>query len=133
MNEHEPTFLLFKLASGSSFMIAEILEEDLHVLKVRLPLVFSFQDAGDGEVFVIATKFMHFAQGDIVAIDKRHFVAISSPKQSLIDHYVKWRQARKPQDFEELERTMLRAAHDPSLDDSSVSPWSLLPECKTLQ
>jgi hypothetical protein len=112
-----PRFVMFKLAAGSPFIIAEVLEEEKDVVHTLFPLVFSFQDAGDddGSIFVNTSKFMHFAVGDVIAFNKNQMYAFASPKQSLIDYYVKWRMASPQHLFEKTEQIMLDSAFDPNV------------------
>jgi hypothetical protein len=132
---HEPLYLLFKLAGGSPFIIAEVLSESQIELKVKSPLVFSFQDAGDGDVYVNASKFMHFAEDDEVVFHKNNIYAVATPKQKLIRYYIEWRKNLPVKAFNQLEDSMLSYAKDPSaesLDDSPSDLSSLVPPSKLI-
>jgi hypothetical protein len=124
--ETTPKYVMFKLAAGSPFIIAEVLTEDDDHFKARFPLIFSFQDAGfeDGSIFVNASKFMHFVEGDVVAFNKCNLYAVASPKQNLIDYYVNWRESAPAGLFDENEKMMLDSAFDPNFVGDSLSDFS---------
>lgn len=124
MTEPEPLFLLFKLAGGSPFIIAEVFGETINELKTRFPLVFSF--SGDGnEVVVNASRWMPFAERDEVIFDKRNIYGMATPKQSIIQYYLSWRNDAPPGIFEHVEGQMLEAAFDPTLDEDYAELYAL--------
>lgn len=132
MSEAAPQYLMFKLASGSPFIIAEVIGESNHELITRFPLIFSFQDVGDGNVFVSASKFMHFAERDEVVFDKRNIYALATPKQTLLKYYIDWRASAPAGAFEHVEEMMLESACDPTLDDSEYDLASMTPVTNTV-
>jgi hypothetical protein len=113
--EHSPVYLMFKLASGSPFIIAEVCEETTVALKTKLPLIFSFHDSEDGEIYVNASKFMQFAEDDVVVFDKRNVHAFATPKQNLLQYYISWRAGATQEAFDQVEAMMLDCAVDPTL------------------
>jgi hypothetical protein len=124
--ETTPKFVIFKLAAGSPFIIAEVLHEEEDHFKARFPLIFSFHDSGmeDDTIFVTASKFMHFAESDVVVFNKCNLYAVATPKQNIIDYYTRWRASAPDSVFDETEKMMLDSAFDPltagdSLDDLS--------------
>lgn len=118
MSEKQPLYLMFKLAGGSPFIVTEVIGETEHELKTKFPLVFTFHDAGDNEVFVNASKFMPFAESDEVVFDKRNVYALATPKQNLLQFYINWRNDVPKDAYEKVEAMMLESAIDPTLEDS---------------
>jgi hypothetical protein len=117
MNEQEPRYIMFKLAAGSPFIIAEVLHESAAVLKTRMPLVFTFNVDDEGFMNVNASRFMPFAEGDEVMFEKTAVYALCRPKQSLVAYYIKWRNEVPEGMFEWVEEQMLSAACDPTLNE----------------
>lgn len=118
-------YVLLKIGDRSSFIVARFVQEDESEVTLHFPVIMSLSFNDEGELELNPSKWMPFVEDDMVHIQKEAIVAIASPKQNIVEHYVKFIQSNPQLQGSELEQEVLtnsavRAAESEYLASTAV-------------
>ncbi len=113
-------YCLMKMADRPAYVIGSIVKETENHLVVYYPVVLSLYNTPDG-MEVITSKYLPFSETDEVMFMKSSIHAVTRPKQSFINHYLKfikeWRDEGGEKDLENRILGIVSESNEDELDD----------------
>ena len=122
-------YVLLKMADRSAFVIGQVIEESRDEVVLYYPVQVTVYNDHEG-MNIITSKYLPFAEGDLVSIVKTSIHSVAAPKQSLIAKYIEFKERWRTKGIEnQLEDAILGTGRheekepDPRvLDDSPRHP-----------
>lgn len=90
MSDTTDRFILLKIGDRSAFLVGKLVEESENDIVLHFPVIMTIGLDENEDIEINTSKWFPFCASDIVQIPKEAIVAIASPKQNIINHYLKF-------------------------------------------